>query len=351
VCCSLHRRFCRRWSRRLRDGQRLARRDHRTPTTQTRKALDDPAAIRRPLHHHRLSPDAAVLIPDMPGETAGRPLLPQTAQMQSFTFAPPTLAPRENQRSESASRNAPGNARLTTMCRLCLCGRTQPAQAIERCATASSRGPQVDIKALTCTVMRACEGCRRRKIKCDAATTNAWPCAACIRLKLNCVPPTVSYDKDWNATTQTFELEEKPLEYAAPDPEHEYRRASVMSAQHGHLQQMPPSLPPTPVTGTYADGMRMYQTASYVDQQPQEHMQYAPMAPPQVVQQNINYTPQQMYSEPPPSAPAMTMTPPATEGSWKHESASNLTDALGELKIDHDAIGKIRQAYPRSNTD
>jgi hypothetical protein len=38
---------------------------------------------------------------EMPTETTGRPLLPQTAQMQSFTFAPPTLAPRENQRSES----------------------------------------------------------------------------------------------------------------------------------------------------------------------------------------------------------------------------------------------------------
>jgi hypothetical protein len=38
----------------------------------------------------------------MPGESQGRPLLPQTAQMQSFTFAPPTLAPRENQRSEFA---------------------------------------------------------------------------------------------------------------------------------------------------------------------------------------------------------------------------------------------------------
>jgi hypothetical protein len=196
--------------------------------------------------------------------------------------------------------------------------------------------------------MRACEGCRRRKIKCDAATTNAWPCAACIRLKLNCVPPTVSYDKDWNAATQTFELEEKPLEYAVPDPQEDYRRASVMSAQHSHLQQMPPSLPPTPVTGTYADGMRMYQTASYVDQHPQEHMQYAPMAPPQVVQQNINYGPQQMYSEPPPSAPAMTMTPPATEGSWKQDSTSSLTDALGELKIDHDAVGKIAQARPCS---
>ena len=43
--------------------------------------------------------------------------------------------------------------------------------------------------------MRACEGCRRRKIKCDAATTNSWPCAACTRLKLHCVPPTVNYDR------------------------------------------------------------------------------------------------------------------------------------------------------------
>ncbi len=37
--------------------------------------------------------------------------------------------------------------------------------------------------------MRACEGCRRRKIKCDAATTNTWPCSACIRLRLHCVRP------------------------------------------------------------------------------------------------------------------------------------------------------------------
>lgn len=39
------------------------------------------------------------------------------------------------------------------------------------------------------TVMRACEGCRKRKIKCDAATTNTWPCSACLRLKLHCVRP------------------------------------------------------------------------------------------------------------------------------------------------------------------
>ena len=43
-------------------------------------------------------------------------------------------------------------------------------------------------------VMRACAACRRRKIKCDAATTNTWPCAPCVKQQLECVPP--SSDKD-----------------------------------------------------------------------------------------------------------------------------------------------------------
>jgi hypothetical protein len=56
-------------------------------------------------------------------------------------------------------------------------------------------------------VMRACEGCRRRKIRCDSATTNTWPCAACTRLKLHCVPPSVSYEKDsMDSGTSSFEL-------------------------------------------------------------------------------------------------------------------------------------------------
>lgn len=50
--------------------------------------------------------------------------------------------------------------------------------------------------------MRACEGCRRRKIKCDAATTNTWPCASCVRLKLSCLPPTLSFDGS-DATNHT----------------------------------------------------------------------------------------------------------------------------------------------------
>lgn len=46
-------------------------------------------------------------------------------------------------------------------------------------------------------VMRACEGCRRRKIRCDSATTNTWPCAACVRLKLHCIPPVGGVDGDF----------------------------------------------------------------------------------------------------------------------------------------------------------
>ncbi|KAI5296604.1 hypothetical protein KEM52_005901 [Ascosphaera acerosa] len=44
--------------------------------------------------------------------------------------------------------------------------------------------------------MRACAGCRKRKIKCDAATTNSWPCSACARLKLQCIPPQFVQDSD-----------------------------------------------------------------------------------------------------------------------------------------------------------
>ncbi|KAM0712147.1 hypothetical protein Q7P37_011241 [Cladosporium fusiforme] len=46
-------------------------------------------------------------------------------------------------------------------------------------------------------VMRACDGCRKRKIRCDGALQNGpWPCGACVRLKLKCVPPTLDPEDD-----------------------------------------------------------------------------------------------------------------------------------------------------------
>jgi len=183
-------------------------------------------------------------------------------------------------------------------------------------------------------VMRACEGCRRRKIKCDAATTNSWPCAACIRLKLNCVPPTVSYDKDYNPGSQTFELE-KPQEYQAPSlgSQDEYQRPPVLS----HMPQMGPQLH-TPVTPTYADGMRMYQNAPYIEHQhPQEALQYSAMPQGPVVGPDINYPPPQVYTDPgqPP-----TLSVSDADSNWRNDSASVLSDALGSLRIDINAVRK-----------
>lgn len=181
--------------------------------------------------------------------------------------------------------------------------------------------------------MRACEGCRRRKIKCDAATTNAWPCAACIRLKLNCVPPTVSYDKDFNGS-QTFELElePKPLDYASDPPsQHDYQRHAVMP--HDMPHQMGPALP--------SPASAMYQSSPYVDHhQSQPPVHYQSMSQPQVVSQNMTYAPQQPYAQTTAPPPAMTMTPPESEPNWRSDSAASLSDALGELKIDYTAIGE-----------
>ncbi|KXL51550.1 hypothetical protein M433DRAFT_60097 [Acidomyces richmondensis BFW] len=53
-------------------------------------------------------------------------------------------------------------------------------------------------------VMRACDGCRKRKIRCDGALQNGpWPCGACQRLKLKCVPPTLDPDDEQQAVSAT----------------------------------------------------------------------------------------------------------------------------------------------------
>jgi hypothetical protein len=96
---------------------------------------------------------------------------------------------------------------------------------------------------LTPLVMRACEGCRRRKIKCDSATTNTWPCAACTRLKLTCIPPSVTYDKEPSAPgMHTFELQKRrsfpsvaPLTVPDYDP-HSVHHFSSIEAMPGTLQ-------------------------------------------------------------------------------------------------------------------
>jgi hypothetical protein len=101
--------------------------------------------------------------------------------------------------------------------------------------------------------------------------------------------------------------------------------------------QMAPSMP----TSVPA----MYQSSPYDDHSPQDPMHYQAMSQSQVVPQNMSYSTPQAYSQTSAPPPAMTMTPPESEPAWRTDSVSSITDALGELKIDHTAIGE-HEALP-----
>lgn len=177
--------------------------------------------------------------------------------------------------------------------------------------------------------MRACEGCRRRKIKCDAATTNAWPCAACIRLKLNCIPPTVSYDKDFAPGTHTFELQTNQ-DYApatTAGAEAYQRHQPMQQSYQESIRQISPS-----TQASYADNARMYQSSAYIS--PVSHaggLQYTPVTPHSMAEQDLRYT-QAGFA---PSSATTTAPTHLDDGTWRTDGASpeELSDAMGDLKI------------------
>jgi hypothetical protein len=190
--------------------------------------------------------------------------------------------------------------------------------------------------------MRACEGCRRRKIKCDAATTNSWPCAACTRLKLNCVPPTVSYEKDSSIPgVQTFELQTSNDYPTIPvgNISDYQRQPSIPHTQYGAV----PVNMRTPVQSHYADSVPVYQPSAYLPPTTNQDLQYTPMPTTSLPQQEtLKY--QEVYT----SVTPVSRTATALDVGWKSEgsvagsvisTADALSDQMGELKIDHLAIG------------
>lgn len=181
-------------------------------------------------------------------------------------------------------------------------------------------------------VMRACEGCRRRKIKCDAATTNQWPCAACVRLKLHCVPPTVNYDRVHHGGNHPSGLE-RVLDFdnsgGSSDEEYGLQSGAPTfelpnSGSHMHI---PPA--------NYSAGLVSYSTPPYSDGIMPHDFSYDDISsmPLPVPQQSFNHN----EFNPPPSA----SLPPA-DGSWNGEQypVTELSDVLGELKIHENGVGK-----------
>src|ERR1700712_1670399 len=153
--------------------------------------------------------------------------------------------------------------------------------------------------------MRACEGCRRRKIKCDAATTNTWPCAACTRLKLTCVPPTVSYEKESTSPgVHTFELQGGDMFPISP--------VSGIGDYQQHPYSTVDSALSTPLQGNYAE-LPVYQNATFVEPSPGPDVLQFGSLPVSSGAQTLSHT--AIYS-----SPRSATLPAMSERSWNSES-------------------------------
>lgn len=184
----------------------------------------------------------------------------------------------------------------------------------------------------TNTEIRACEGCRRRKIKCDAATTNTWPCSACIRLKLHCVRPNGQYDG--SADSQPYETPRS--DYDAGPMQDDFRQMSA------HPQSMMGGQPKAGLYGTqspYSDG-HVYQTVPYAAPPPAQHnMHYTTMPP--VGAMDHSYAPASVFPTPPmhhQQAPHSESSPESYTDQYSQNS--DLTDLLGSLKMDERGTGE-----------
>ena len=200
--------------------------------------------------------------------------------------------------------------------------------------------------------MRACEGCRRRKIKCDAATTNSWPCAACVRLKLTCVPPTVNYNRSQMGIPQTTGLE-RVLDFATdsgdssgdesfPPPSmarNIYNSPELMAAQPAYPMAMMQfhGSPHGSVHGGSVHGS--VHGSPYMEKADPLPLHFESVtSAPVVTTQSFN--PQSAYAPHIPTSHSIHIVDSTSDG-WTHEhtTGSHLTDVLGELKIDTNALG------------
>lgn len=190
--------------------------------------------------------------------------------------------------------------------------------------------------------MRACEGCRRRKIKCDAATTNTWPCSACIRLKLHCVPPTVSYDRDFPNGSQGYQQE--AAEYENGSGEEDYHRQVSLQQQQLTGSQKPNAGVYSQIP--YSDPVVYQQPMPYTaPQTDQAHhgLNYGNMQPPINVLEGHYQQPQHSFPTPPIQHQPQHQAQPQTPENYQQTQygEDDLADILGGLKVNAAGTGKF----------
>ncbi|KAK4128660.1 hypothetical protein N657DRAFT_676415 [Parathielavia appendiculata] len=236
----------------------------------------------------------------MSNDPTARRLLPQTSPMGTFAFAPPVYQqqPRETQKNYVFVDEHNRHKRLK--------------------------------------VMRACEGCRRRKIKCDAATTNTWPCSACIRLKLHCVRPNGFDNSD-------------PQVYEPPQPQFEAQQVPDNFRQQLPLQQQqllahaPKPEPIYPTQTSYQDATGLYHQVQYGGPQSVSHdLQYAPVHSQYAAQTDAFPTPPLQHAH----------NPATPEDTFQSEyGQQDLADLLGSLKVNEAGTAPYLNSKMQSSRD
>lgn len=204
--------------------------------------------------------------------------------------------------------------------------------------------------------MRACEGCRRRKIKCDAATTNTWPCSACMRLKLQCIPPSLNPDQGDQSDTQTYRSTANTgqitFDQAGEVMRPPYEQQMLSQPQVTSVKTIPP-IYTAPVS--YANTTPLYTTGpappvAYGDpssSHAQSMISYGNLHTPiSAIDPSQPYASPSDYPFPTPSMSQRTdpVTPDATDQEvWGQE---DLSDLLGELRVDASGTGESLSNTP-----
>ncbi|KAI1761816.1 hypothetical protein GGR53DRAFT_533201 [Hypoxylon sp. FL1150] len=222
-------------------------------------------------------------------------LLPQSSNssLNSFSFAPPTYQPpRETQKNYVFVDEHNRHKRLK--------------------------------------VMRACEGCRRRKIKCDAATTNTWPCSACIRLKLHCVRPNGQYEGS-PADSQSYEAVQ---EYDVAPGQSSFRHMPMQQHPSQAMMAGQPKASMYPTPGPYPEHQGVYPSMPYGDPPPPPHqLQYGAM-PPQVGVMDQSYASASVFPTPPMHQHSAHSESSPESHYQDQYGQQDLADILGALKVD-----------------
>ncbi|KAK1757401.1 hypothetical protein QBC47DRAFT_399742 [Echria macrotheca] len=240
----------------------------------------------------------------MSNDPTVRRILPQSSQMGAFSFAPQPYQqpPRETQKNYVFVDEHNRHKRLK--------------------------------------VMRACEGCRRRKIKCDAATTNTWPCSACIRLKLHCVRPN---GFDGASDTQVYEPTQAQFDSPTPTPESFRQQMPLQDQQMLTQAQKSTALYAQP---SYQDPTGLYHTVQYPEaQNVQSNLQYTSVHP------SVNVPDQRYASQGSFPTPQHSSQPESPEAYQSEYAQQDLADLLGSLKVNEAGTAPYLNSKLRSTRD